>query len=146
MGLLNAMFIIVAIGTMAAWWVTLRKFYPLYKAGHYTSGYNWLLAVLVALLLWESLMLIALPGFRSTWLATMLTVLWAIGVMAWLTLSTVTRTRQQVRSETAQAGPQPQPVPPAPDVSRYKVRAAPQTPTGSAPRSSRVRRIQSMEA
>ena len=144
MGIVDVVFIAMVCATLAAWAVTLRKFYPLSKAGHYSPTYNWLLAILAALLVWESLMLVAVGVYLSAWLATMLTVLWGIAAMSWLTISTAARTRRQVTAETEAAAPRSTD---RPDLSRYTVRSAPPRPSGgSAARSTRVRRIQAMEA
>ena len=142
MGIVDMVFIAMVCATLAAWVVTLRKFYPLSKAGHYSPTYNWLLAILAALLVWESLMLVAVGVYLSAWLATMLTVLWGIAAMSWLTISTAARTRRQVTAETEAAAPPPD----RPDLSRYTVRSAPPRPSAGGQRSTRVRRIQAMEA
>lgn len=141
MGIIDIIYVAMVCATLAAWVITLRKFYPLSRAGHYSPTYNWLLAILAALLAWESLMLVAVGVYLSAWLATMLTVLWGIAAMSWLTISTAARTRRQVATETEA------PAPARPDISRYTVRQAPARSSAvTGTRSTRVRRIQSMEA
>lgn len=145
--LVVAVVCVVAGGAAALWVFMLYKLLPLYRSGAVQGGYRAAFQVAIALLSWVTMHIIVWLFMHQDALAMMLTVLWAIGLLSWLTVSTVAQTRRQVRSETAQAQPAPQPVPqPAPDVSRYTVRRAPHTAAASGVRSSRVRRIQSMEA
>lgn len=137
---------IVVGGAVVMWGIILYKLLPLYRAGAVQGGYRAAFQVAIALLSWVTMQIVVWLFMHQDALAMMLTVLWAIGLLSWLTVSTVAQTRRQVRSETAQAQPAPQPVSQAaPDVSRYTVRRAPHTAAASGVRSSRVRRIQSME-
>ena len=148
--MLDVVFVIIALGTGAGWAVTLYKFMPLYKVGHYTPTYNRLLGVLVALLVWESLMLLAIALLRSVWLATMLSVLWTVAALGWATLATLRSTQRTMQVEqqaqgvagyTVRKTPRPTPaVQPAQAGSYVSAR-----PGAGAARSARVRRIMAME-
>lgn len=137
----------VIAATCALWVFVLYKLLPLYKAGTVAGGYRTAFQVAVALLSWVSMQIVVWLLMGQDAAAMMLTVLWAIGLLSWLTLTTVARTRRQVRAETAQ----PQPLPSSAGPQGYKVRTRPHvTATGmsaaTGPRSARVRRIQGMEA
>lgn len=143
--------VFVVVGAVCILWVfILSKLLPLYRTGVVQGGYRTAFQVAVALLSWVTMQIVAWLLLRQDAIAMMLTVLWAMGLIAWLALSAVARTRRQMQSETAKAEP-PRKVdrPDKPDISRYTVRrasVAPAVPMASGtPRSARVRRIMSME-
>lgn len=163
-----AMVFVIVGATCALWVFVIAKLLPLYRSGAVQGGYRAAFQVAAALLSWVTMQIIVWLFLHNDAAATLLSVLWAIGLLAWLTLATVARTRRQVRSEAAQAHPQPaaprpQPAPqpaapqPAPQPAaaprqRYRVRTTPHVgqpyPAWEAvtapPRSARVRRIMSM--
>lgn len=163
-----AMVFVIVGATCALWVFVIAKLLPLYRSGAVQGGYRAAFIAAAALLSWVTMQIIVWLFLHNDAAATLLSVLWAIGLLAWLTLATVARTRRQVRSEAAQihppAAPRPQPAPqpaapqPAPQPAaaprqRYRVRTTPHVgqpyPAWEAvtapPRSARVRRIMNME-
>lgn len=147
-----AMVFVIVGATCALWVFVIAKLLPLYRSGAVQGGYRAAFQVAAALLSWVTMQIAVWLLMRQDAAATLLSVLWAIGLLAWLTLATVARTRRQVRSETARAQPQPAARPPRPappPAQRYRVRttphvAQPVAATAAAPRSARVRRIINM--
>lgn len=148
-----ALVVILMVTAIVLWWFILYKLLPLYRKRAVQDGYRTAFQVAVVLLSWVTMQIIVWLLLVQDALAMMLNVVWVVGLLAWLTLSTVARTRRQMLSETAAAqAPRPQPVPQPvqqakqPDISRYTVRKAPRATAAhaGAPRSSRVRRIQAM--
>lgn len=155
-------FVIVGV-TCALWVFVVAKLLPLYRSGAVEGGYRASFQTAAALLSWVTMQIVVWLLMHQDAAATMLSVLWAIGLLAWLTVATVARTRRQVRSETAQAHPQqaPRPQPAQPQQTatagqRYRVRTTPHVgqpapvaaaaTAPTAPRSARVRRIMNMGA
>lgn len=147
-----AMVFVIVGATCALWVFLLYKLLPLYRSGAVQGAHRPAFQAAVALLAWVTMQIAVWLLMRNDAAAALLSVLWAIGLLAWLTLATVSRTRRQVRNETAQIHPRPaakpqaaQAAPPAPpDISRYTVRRVSQPAAATAPRSARVRRIMSM--
>lgn len=143
-------FVIVGV-TCALWVFLLYKLWPLYRSGAVQGVHRPAFQAAAALLAWVTMQIAVWLLMRNDAAAALLSVLWAIGLLAWLTLATVSRTRRQVRNETAQIHPRPAAKPQAaqaapPDISRYTVRrvSQPAAAAATAPRSARVRRIMSM--
>jgi hypothetical protein len=151
-----AMVFVIVGATCALWVFLLYKLLPLYRSGAVQGAHRPAFQAAAALLSWVTMQIAVWLLMRNDAAAALLSVLWAIGLLAWLTLATVSRTRRQVRNETAQIHPRPtvkpqaappNPPPPVPpDISRYTVRrvSQPAAAAATAPRSARVRRIMSI--
>lgn len=113
----------VVIGAALLWWATLHKLYPRYKAGTVRGGYRAAFQFVVVALSWVTMEIIVWLWLRVDALAALLSVLWAVGLLSWLMLGAVARTRRQVASETAAAQPQAQA--PRGDAGPVRVRTQP---------------------
>lgn len=145
--------VVVVGATSALWVVALYKLLPLYRVGSISGGYRPMFQFVLVALAWVTMQIIVWLLLHQDAGAAMLSVLWAVGGLSWLLISTVQRTRRNVFEARAQgatpaAGQTARPArlrPAQPDISSYTVRSAPAAAHGNA-RSARVRRIMSMEA
>ncbi len=113
----------VVIGAALLWWIVLYKLLPLYRTGAVAGGYRTAFQFVVVGLAWVTMQIIVWLWLRSDALAALLSVLWAAGLLSWLVLGTVARTRRQVASETVAAQPQGQA--PRGDAGPVRVRTQP---------------------
>ncbi len=106
---------IVIAGTLAGWVVFFRVFLPAYRRGGMGKARPWL-PILPTLLSYETMLIFVYIGGGHNTAATMLSVLWCIATLAWVTLTAAGATRKQVfDARTAAANmptPEPEPVRP----------------------------------
>ncbi len=71
------------VATVPLWWVTLYKLLPLYRAGRVRGGWRVAYKMLCALLIWYTIMVGLVIGGGNTWLGWMLTLPFAVVMLAW---------------------------------------------------------------
>lgn len=140
------------LATMPMWVFTLYKLLPLYRAGRVRGGWRTAFQMLVALLCWYTLIAGTVIGGGNTWFGMMVSIVFAVGMLAWLAVAVGTQGGKRAPAMT-------QDVPGLPEGVRVRTapRAVPHvtpvtvepfsnggTRTGRGPRASRI--IREVEA
>lgn len=132
------------IATLPLWWVTLYKLLPLYRAGRVRGGWRVAYQMLIALLIWYTVIAGTVIGGGNTWFGWMLSIPFAVVMLAWLAVAVGTHGGKRAPAMTQDVpipeGVKIRKVPQAVPVEPFSAGGGTRARTGRGPSASRIMR------